>query len=158
MQVLNIHRRSISHSFENVSEVFNSLATKNDKLWPKQWPPMVFKDGKVVGSYGGHGPIKYNIRKYIPGSLIEFNFIKPHGFDGIHRLEIIKVDNQNTEIKHCIDMQTRGTGTFIWIFVVKPLHNALIEDALDKLESHFTNKVKKTPWNLWVHFLRKVLS
>ena len=51
----------------------------------------------------------------------------------IHKFEIKKLDKENTEIKHTIDMNTKGKGTLIWTFAIGSLHNALIEDGFDKL-------------------------
>ena len=121
-------------------------------IWPKEkWPPMRFKDGLKVGAKGGHGPIKYIIEKYNPGEIIEFKFIKPSGFYGIHRFELkteksmenSDVKQEKTEITHIIDMKTTGFGTILWIFFIRPLHNALLEDAFDKVENHFFNCEKK---------------
>lgn len=38
------------------------------------------------------------------------------------------------------------------------LHNALIEDAFDKIENNFTLSKKSTEWNFWVKIFRKIMS
>jgi anaerobic C4-dicarboxylate transporter len=68
------------------------------------------------------------------------------------------MDEQQTDIKHSILMQTKGTDTFLWLFVIRWLHDALIEDAFDKVENQFSEKKKKTPWNQWVKFLRSIFK
>jgi hypothetical protein len=126
---------------------------------------MRFKDGLKVGAKGGHGPIKYTIDKYSPGEIIEFRFTKPKGFHGIHRFEVkpiiksnlINPINEKTEIIHVIDMKTSVYGSLKWILLFRPLHNALIEDALDKIHNHFSDVKKKSEWNIWVKFLRSVI-
>ena len=55
-------------------------------------------------------------------------------------------------------MDASGKGLFIWFFAIKSLHDALIEDAFDKMENHFTEEKKKTNWSFWVKFLRKILK
>jgi hypothetical protein len=164
LKVTNIHIRTIDQPLAKVSSLLGTLSSKGDMIWPKEkWPPMRFRDGLIVGARGGHGPIKYIIEKYNPGEIIEFKFIKPSGFHGIHRFELKTVktlensdlENTKTEITHVIDMKTSGFGTFLWIFFIRPLHNALLEDALDKVENHFLTTKKNTRWNLWVIFLRK---
>jgi hypothetical protein len=136
-------------------------------IWPyEKWPPMRFKEGLQAGSKGGHGPIRYTINKYNPGEIIEFRFTRPKGFHGIHRFEIIASrmaeakgsENERTEIVHTIDMQTSGIGGLNWILFIRPLHNALLEDALDKVENHFSEVKKKTSWNPWVKFLRWIMK
>jgi hypothetical protein len=38
------------------------------------------------------------------------------------------------------------------------LHNALIEDAFDKVENQFDIVKQPATWNIWVRVLRKLLS
>ena len=159
MKVVNIHKRCILQPKEKISEILDSLSTRNDQLWPKEkWPPMVFKKGLIEGAIGGHGPVKYSIQKYIPGNLIEFKFLKPDGFIGIHKFEIMEIADEQTEIKHTINMVLSGKGILSWYIAIKWLHDALLEDCLDKVENHFQENKKKTELNLWVVFLRKLLK
>ena len=159
MKVINIHKRTIHQPKDKISKILNSLSTNNDQLWPKEkWPPMIFRKGLMEGATGGHRPIKYSIKKYIPGILLEFKFIKPDGLIGIHKFEITEIENDKTEIKHTIDMTVSGKGIFIWYIAVKWLHNALLEDCMDKAENNFLTEKKKTEWNLWVLFLRRIFG
>ncbi|GAB5554467.1 MAG: hypothetical protein Sapg2KO_40580 [Saprospiraceae bacterium] len=136
-----------------------TLASQNDKIWPfEKWPKMKFKEGIKEGAIGGHGPIRYQIKKYIPGELIQFKFINPKGFNGIHQFEISELAEDKIELKHTIDMITRGSGSLTWIIGIRWLHDALLEDLLDKVENQFAEQRKKTAWNFWVKFLRKVLN
>ncbi|MEL6863477.1 MAG: hypothetical protein AAFP19_03615 [Bacteroidota bacterium] len=158
MKVLNVHKRIIDQPLEKVAGLLSTLATKEDKIWPKeQWPPMRFKEGLKVGSKGGHGPIRYTVVEKIPGQLIRFNFTQPRQFKGEHCLEINAVSDTKTEVKHVIDMQTQGLGILSWTLAIRHLHDALIEDALDKIENYFSTNKRRTAWSLWVKFLRMVL-
>ncbi|TPN86296.1 hypothetical protein [Aquimarina algicola] len=159
MKVINIHKRVLNQPRSRITELLETLATDDDKIWPKEkWPTMKFQDGIKIGSKGGHGPIKYCIERYNPSEIIEFRFLKPHGFNGIHKFELTELTKEKTEIKHTIDMHTRGKGTLLWILGIKSLHNALIEDGFDKLENNFIEHQKSTKWNFWVRFLRKQLG
>ncbi|MFT4762320.1 MAG: hypothetical protein ACI9XO_000352 [Paraglaciecola sp.] len=159
MKVLNIHSRTIAQPKERILELISTLATKEDKVWPQEkWPPMRFKNGVVIGSKGGHGPIRYSIKDKKQDGTIVFQFYNPKGFNGIHKFEISSIDAQTTEITHTIDMETAGTGTLKWIIGVKALHDALAEDALDKVENHFSQNKKQTEWSVCVKFLRKMLA
>ncbi|WP_027077993.1 hypothetical protein [Maribacter antarcticus] len=159
MKVLNIHKRTINQPKSKVTELLKTLSTENDRIWPKkEWPEMKFNDGIQVGAKGGHGPIRYSVEKYIPSEIIQFRFLKPNGFNGIHKFEINELTNEKTEIKHTIDMITQGKGTLIWTFAIRSLHNALIEDGFDKLENNFSDNRKSTEWNIWVKFLRKQIA
>ncbi len=82
--------------------------------------------------------------------------MKPDGFAGIHKFEITEIEKDKTELKHTIDMTVSGKGIFTWYIAVKWLHDALLEDCLDKAENHFLTDKKKTKWNLWVIFLRRL--
>jgi len=39
--------------------------------------------------------------------------------------------------------------------MIRWLHDALIEEAFDKVENYFTGNKKITPYNPWVKFLRE---
>jgi len=159
MKVLNIHSRVINADIDTVTRAISTLATKDDKVWPKEtWPKMKLSKGLEVGSQGGHGPIGYRITEYVPGNLIVFQFQKPKGFHGFHKFEITEISPSSTKVKHTIDMQSKGLGTFQWIFGVRALHDALIEDAFDKMENLLAGENLSTDWSLWVMVLRKVLK
>ena len=159
MKVLNIHTRTINQPKRKVTELLETLSTENDQIWPKEkWPRMKFKDGIQVGAKGGHGPIRYTVEKYNTNEIIQFRFSKPHGFNGIHKFEIKELADRQTEVKHTIDMVTEGKGTLSWLLAVRSLHNALIEDGLDKFENSISNLNKKTEWNIWVKIVRKLLA
>jgi hypothetical protein len=114
MKVINIHSRIINQPINKIAELFETLSTETDKIWPKEkWPEMKFKDYIKVGAKSGHGPIKYSVEEYKPNKIIQFRFSKPNGFNGIHKFEIIELTKERTEVKHTIDMNTIGKGTLI---------------------------------------------
>ena len=159
MKVLNIHKRIINQPKIKVVEMIKTLSTEEDKIWPtEKWPAIKFKEGLKIGAKGGHGPIKYSVEIYHPSEVIQFRFLKPKGFNGIHKFELRDLTDKKTEIKHTIDMNTVGEGTLSWILGIRFLHNALIEDAFDKLENNFSENKKSTSWNFWVIFLRKQIA
>jgi hypothetical protein len=55
-------------------------------------------------------------------------------------------------------MSTSIEGSLKWLTFVRPLHNALIEDAFDKIESHVVGKKVETPWSNYVRILRYFLK
>lgn len=159
MKVLNLHKRKINASKALVLELFLTLSTVNDEIWPTDnWPKMKFADGLKLGSKGGHGPIRYEIVKYNPQNSITFRFQKPIGFKGTHEFEITELDKDNTEIKHTIEMTTSSIGTIQWLLGVRWLHDALIEDAFDRVENRLMKKNKRTEWNSWVKVLRAIIN
>tara|TARA_R110002050_G_scaffold56512_3_gene127163 strand:- start:124493 stop:124987 length:495 start_codon:yes stop_codon:yes gene_type:complete len=159
LKVLNIHKRTLNQPKSKVTKLLKTLSTENDRIWPKEkWPEMKFKDGIQVGTKGGHGPIRYTVEKYNPNEIIQFRFSSPKGFNGIHKFEILELDKERTEIKHTIDMHTTGKETLLWTFIIRSLHNALMEDSFDKLENNFSDKRKSTEWNMWVSFIKKQVA
>lgn len=159
MRILNIHKRIINQPKIRVSGILETLSTQNDRIWPKEkWPAMKFTNGIQIGAKGGHGPIRYSVEKYNPNEIIQFRFSKPKGFNGIHKFEIKELTDNQTEIKHTLDMNAKGKALLIWILTIRSLHNALIEDGFDKVENYFSQDLKLTKWNVWVKFMRKQIA
>lgn len=158
MKVINIHKRTLKQPVSKVSKLLSTLATDNDMiLATDKWSPMKLDKGLVVGSRGGHGPIKYFVTDYQPGKSITFQFDLT-GFNGFHKFNISPLDNNETELSHMIDMTTTGSATLKWTLAIRWLHDAYIEDAFDKVENHFTEIKKNSEWSLWVRILRKVMK
>lgn len=155
MRVINIHKRKIGQPKENVLQLFKTLATTEDKVWPyEKWPAIRFKEGLKIGSKGGHGIVRYTIVSFKEGEHIKFEFTKPDGFFGTHELNIMKLLNNETEISHKIKMNTSFKATILWVLIIRWLHDALIEDAFDKVENQFSTKKKETEHSFWVKLLR----
>jgi len=146
-------------SKESVIELFSTLASPNDKVWPHEyWPKIRFKDGLHQEAQGGHGPIRYQVIGYDPSHFITFKFERPFGFHGFHKFEITEISRSETQVQHTIDIQTSGLGTMKWLFAIRWLHDALIEDAFDKIENQINNKQVKARWSIWVKILRVILK
>ncbi len=159
MKVLNVHKRVIPAPKEEVAELLKTLATKDDLVWPhEKWPPMKFKGGLEVGNKGGHGPIRYSVVEQIPEESITFEFSESSGFNGKHWLEISALDANTTEIKHVIDMNPKWKAMLSWALGIRSLHDALIEDAFDKVYNRFSSESVSSEWNFWVKLLRKMLK
>lgn len=159
MKVINIHRRIIERPKTEIAELFKTLASKNDLMWPfENWPPMRLDQGLTVGSKGGHGPIKYTVEEYEANEFIQFKFTHPKGFNGFHRFEILALSDNSTELKHIIDMKATFAGTLQWVIAIRWLHDALVEDAFDKVENQFNLVKRENRWTIWVKLLRKLLE
>lgn len=155
MKILNIHTRIIDQPKSKISPLLATLSTSNDVIWPREkWPPMRFKEGLKVGANGGHGPIRYSIEKYIPGDLIQFRFTQPAGFDGVHRFEIIEMEEERTQIKHILEANTNLKAYLSWSLAIRWLHDACVEDAFDNLENYFLTEKKSSNWSWWVNLCR----
>jgi hypothetical protein len=159
LKVINIHQREIQQPKKIIGQLISTLSSKEDNVWPtEKWPAMRFKDGLEEGSKGGHGPIRYVVKEYVIGEKIDFFFLKPTGFNGTHTFEISEINENTTLVKHIIKMEVSGKGLFLWLIAIRSLHDALLEDAFDKIENHYSKEKKKTNWSFWVRFLRKILN
>lgn len=155
MRVINVHERELSASMDEAGELIDRLASEDDVLWPcDRWPPMRFDRPLSVDAVGGHGPIRYVVEAYEPGCGIRFRFTKPEGFHGGHRFELDEIATDRVRLRHVIEMQTSGSSSVKWVFAIRSLHDALLEDALDRAELFLGGKPRKRSWSLWVRFLR----
>lgn len=159
MSVINIHERVLDASITEIGKLIDGLASADDKLWPcDRWPAMKFDRPLSVGAVGGHGPIRYTVESYKPGFYIQFRFTEPKGFLGSHRFEVEMVEGEKTKLRHLIEMRVQGMARLIWPLAIRPLHDALVEDALDRAEVYTGGQPAKRGWSLWVKFLRRVMS
>lgn len=158
MKVLNIHKREIKQTKNEVAKLFRTLATETDLiLATDKWPRMKLDKGLQVGSKGGHGPIKYFVTDYQQDNSITFQFDMT-GFNGSHKFEIFEIENNKTLLKHTIVMTTTGSATLKWALAIRWLHDAYIEDAFYKVENYFSKDKKYGEWSWWVKILRKTMK
>lgn len=158
MKVVNIHERLLSAPIDDVGALIDRLASKDDVLWPvDRWPAMRFDRPLEVGAVGGHGPIQYTVESHTPGRAVVFRFTAPRGFVGTHRFEMVSVGESETTLRHVIEMQVAGRTLLLWGLLIRPLHDALLEDALDRAESFTGMRRRRRQWSPWVKFVRWVL-
>jgi len=158
--VNNIHRRIFKSSGPDIGKILTTLSSKEDKLWPKdKWPPIKFDKPLGKGAKGGHGPIRYCIEEYKPGISIIFRFTGPKGFDGTHGFYIMNVDADHVKFEHRVNMKTKGIASISWPLIYEPLHDALMEDAMENVEVFVKQKDDYTKkYSIWVKFLRWALK
>lgn len=159
MPIINIHQRDYPVPPEALGPMLDSLSSHNDRLWPvDMWPRMRLDRPLEVGASGGHGPIGYTVEAHEPGRSVRFRFTRPRGFDGIHRLEILPAGSGRSRLRHTIEMETRGLAHIAWPLAIRPLHDALLEDALARAEASLGLAPQVTPWSVWVKVLRWSMS
>jgi len=160
MKVLDVHERELQATVDRVEALIDSLASREDALWPKHsWPRMEFDRTLSVGARGGHGPIRYFVEEYVPGESIKFRFTAPNGFNGFHAYERIKTTTTNTAVlRHTLEMTTHGLAVLSWPVIYRPMHDALIEDSLATAEASLGQSPRIQAWSPWVRFLRWVVS
>lgn len=157
MAVLNIHQRELACPPGAAGDLIDRLASGQDGLSPgRGWPPMRFDRPLAVGARGGHGPIRYTVTDYVPGRWIRFGFTGPRGFLGFHEFTVGRADD-GAVLRHTLAMRLRGRARLSWPLVFRPLHDALIEDSLDRAEQAAAGQAGKTRrWSLYVRVLRRL--
>jgi hypothetical protein len=155
MAVLNVHQRPLSASPDEVGALIDTLAGPNDRLWPHPaWPHMRFDRPLAPGAVGGHGPVRYVISHYVPGRWIRFTFTGPRGFNGFHEYAVHAEDGQ-TVLRHTLAMRARGPARLTWPLMFRPLHDAVVEDSLDRAEQATTGSAARPKrWSRYVRLLR----
>ena len=112
-----------------------------------------------VGAVGGHVPIRYRVEVYEPGRAIRFRLTGPRGVHGTHGFELKASAPGITRLEHRLCMRVSGGARLSWPLMFRWLHDALIEDALDRAEAAVTSRpLQERHWSLWVRFLRRVAS
>jgi hypothetical protein len=130
MKIHNVHERMLPLN-GTPGSLIDGLAGDDDRLWPHdRWPAMRFDGGLQAGNQGGHGPIRYRVLEHQPGQLARFRFTGPPGLIGEHRWEL---DHSPDAIvlRHVLNGYTEGRMRWQWPLLFEPLHDALVEDALD---------------------------
>jgi hypothetical protein len=155
VKVTNVHERLLPAPPAQVGQLLDSLASSDDRLWPSaDWPPMRFDRPLQVGAAGGHGPVRYEVEAYEPGRRVQFRFTGPAGFDGFHAFEVVPLPDGHTLLRHEIRMVARGPALVTWPLVFRPLHDALVEDALSAAARLLAIPVPRPRWSPWVRALR----
>lgn len=159
MDVLNIHERTLDAEPVQAGALIDALTSRDDRLCPRgEWPPMTLDRPLGVGARGGHGPIRYDVAAYTPGASIRFRFTGPKGFDGFHGLDMEVGPGGQTVLRHTLKMKTRGWARLSWRLVYRPLHDALMEDALATAERSLGLVPTIRPWSVWTRLIRWILT
>jgi hypothetical protein len=157
MHVRNVHERVFRLPPAAVGALIDSLASRDDRLWPRdKWPPMRFDRPLAIGAVGGHGPVRYSVVKYHPSKSILFRFSAPRGFNGTHRFEVEDWQG-HTVLRHVIEMSATGPARLSWPLFFRPLHDACLEDCLDRATVSLGIALPHPAhWSIYVRLLRAI--
>ena len=148
--VRNVHTRRFPGHREGLVELLDTLGTPDDRLWPvADWPPTRLDGPRVPGTPAGHGPVGYVLEDVGPGRL-RFRFTAPAGVHGHHELTI-----DGDALTHVLEASLHGWARLTWPLFFRPLHDALLEQLLDRAELALTGRVERpVRWSPYVRFLR----
>ncbi|KRV51330.1 hypothetical protein AQ490_00750 [Wenjunlia vitaminophila] len=158
MAVYNVHDRVLSAGEDAVGALIDTLSSDADVLWPHhRWPAMEFDRPLAPGAVGGHGPVRYTVAAHVPSRWVRFTFSGPRGFHGFHEFTVLPVDPDHTLLRHTLAMDARGPARLTWPLVWRPLHDACLEDGLDRAELACTGAVAHPArWGRRVRLLRRL--
>ena len=153
--IWNHHERTIRAPRDTIARLLDTLAGPEDRLWPgRAWPPMRFREGLAVGASGGHGPVRYTVERIVPGSEIRFRFTGPAGFSGWHGFSVRDSGPGRCVLQHDLELRPSGWARLSWPLFFRPMHDALVEEALDLAEGTVTGAAVPPQRTVWVRVLR----
>ncbi|MEQ0558737.1 SRPBCC family protein [Amycolatopsis sp. NEAU-NG30] len=148
--VRNVHTRRFPGHRDDLVRLLDTLGTPADELWPvADWPPTRLDGPRVPGTPAGHGPIRYVLEEAEPDRL-RFRFTAPAGVHGHHEFTV-----DGDALTHVLTASLHGWARLTWPLVFRPLHDALLEQLLDRAERALTGRVAQPArWSSYVRFLR----
>ncbi|MGW0749016.1 SRPBCC family protein [Streptomyces sp. NPDC002587] len=157
MGVYNVHERLLAAKGSEVGALIDTISAGGaDRLWPGgAWPALTLDRGLAVGSAGGHGPVRYTVAAYVPGTWVRFTFTGPRGFHGFHEFAVLPAGDDRTVLRHTLAMRTTGPARLTWPLAYRWMHDALVEDGLDRGQLACTGTLaRRHRWTPYVRFLR----
>lgn len=97
--------------------------------------------------------IRYFVSEYVPGQRVKFKLTRPRGLDGWHEFAVMPAYGA-CDLRHTLVVDARGLMRFWWPAFIRPLHDALIEDAFDNAEAKEGLSRSQRQWSWWVRTLR----
>jgi Protein of unknown function (DUF3995) len=157
--IRNVHQRNLRANINNAAALLHRLSSESDQLWPKdRWPAMKLSSGLGEGSYGGHGFVRYSVASVDPHRVV-FRFDDRIGLRGTHSFELEESPGGGCVLRHVLEGDSLGWTRIAWPLIVKPLHDALVEDGLDNAVRELDGeRLEKRPLTRRVKFLRRGLS
>ena len=158
--IRNVHERLLPVTAAEVGALLDRVGGPDDILWPApEWEPMVLDRPVSVGAAGGHGVVRYRVTAYEPSRRVEFTFDPGLGLHGMHTLIVEARDASSAVLRHCMEARTSGAMRLLWPLTVRWLHDAVLEDLLDRAERALgTGPQRPARWSVWVRLTRLLLD
>ncbi|HEY4455067.1 MAG TPA: SRPBCC family protein [Pseudonocardiaceae bacterium] len=154
--ISNVHQRLLPGPMADVGRLIDAVAEPGNALWPSPpWPAIVLDRPLGPGAAGGHGPIRYRCVSHQPGRRAEFEFRPPTPVRGTHAMELIE-HPEGVLLQHTLIAEPVGlAGLLAWTVVFRALHDAVLEDLLDRAETALGRPPKRpAQWSPYVRLLR----
>jgi hypothetical protein len=146
MKVLNVHERELPAPPETVGQLVDDL----DGIWPvNRWPALRWNGDEAV-----FGFMRWNVLERGPGRLV-FDIRSPRGITGEHRFEVEPAPGGGAVLRHTVHVETHGRGRLTWPLAIAPIHDALLEDVLDRAQESVGGAPVERPFSRRVRLLRR---
>lgn len=158
MRIRNVHERAFAAPGKTVGSLIDRLASDYDDLWPSRWwPPLRLDRPLGPGARGGMGPSATPSRSTCPARR-GIHVHRAAGLGGEHRFELIDAGSDRPGLRHTLDGRAAGLMRLRWPLVFRPLHDALLEDALHGAErSMRAERPEPMAWSPYVRYCGRCL-
>ncbi|MCP2304350.1 hypothetical protein LV79_004057 [Actinokineospora globicatena] len=157
--IRNRHQRTLAVPPAHAAHLIDDLATPGGTTWPSQhWPALRLDRPLSPGATGGHGPIHYTCTAYTPGQHAAFTFAPDAPITGGHALSLLTGPTTETSVlRHDLYGRPRGLGHLTWPLAIRWLHDALMEDLFDNVQTALgTPPAHPAHWSRHVRVLRRI--
>ncbi|MCP3797747.1 SRPBCC family protein [Allokutzneria sp. A3M-2-11 16] len=157
----NVHERELPVDTATAGALLDDLLDLDRTIWPvDRWAPMAMDRPLGVGARGGHGPIRYDCTAYEPGRLVEFTFTPKMGLKGTQALEVLPGPRPGTSLlRHTATGRTVGLMRLLWPLAIRWLHDALLEDLLDRAATAVGHPpAQPARWPLWTRLCYRFIE
>ena len=158
--VRNVHERVVAAPVGRVWELVEGLGGADDHLWPAPaWSPMRLDRPLAVGARGGHALIRYAVTSYEPTRRVKFTLDPTIGARGTHTFTVSPLGPDRTLLRHELAARLTGRMRLAWPLAVRWLHDALLEDLLDRAQdAGGVPPARRARHSAWVRLLRRATT
>jgi hypothetical protein len=104
-----------------------------------------------------HAAIRYEVTAHDPGRRVRFTFAPGIGARGTHTLTVTPLGADRALLRHDMAAHFEGRMRLVWPLVVRWLHDALLDDLLDRAEDAVgAPPARRARHSAWVRLLRRL--
>jgi hypothetical protein len=152
-----VHERLLPVPIERVGPLLDRLGGPDDVLWPSPaWAPMTLDRPPAPGAAGGHEGLRYRVTDHRPRRSVTFTMEPGQGLHGTHTFSVRPAGDRATVLRHEAVGRVTGAMRLLWPLAVRPAHDALLADLLDRAEAVLdVGPARPARWSPWVRLLRR---